>query len=52
MYVGDGYSDFFPATQADSVFAIGGSVLGEECSRNGVAFTSMTDFSAISKILE
>ncbi len=51
VYVGDGYSDFYPATRADAVFAVAGSVLERECRKNGVRFTPFASFAQISAFL-
>jgi HAD superfamily phosphoserine phosphatase-like hydrolase len=44
VYAGDGYSDFYPASRADKVFAVADSVLARECMKNGVRFTPFTNF--------
>ncbi len=52
IYVGDGYSDLYPSSSADAVFAVRGSVLETECRKNGVAFSSFESFESVSELLE
>lgn len=51
IYVGDGYSDLYPATRADAVFAVIGSVLERECKKNSVAFTPFASFGQILELV-
>jgi 2-hydroxy-3-keto-5-methylthiopentenyl-1-phosphate phosphatase len=44
VYAGDGYSDFYPASKADTAFAVRGSVLERQCKANGIHCVTFEDF--------
>jgi 2,3-diketo-5-methylthio-1-phosphopentane phosphatase len=50
LYVGDGRSDFCPASIADMIFAR--SQLAQLCRENGVEYTEFRDFQDVIRVLE
>jgi 2-hydroxy-3-keto-5-methylthiopentenyl-1-phosphate phosphatase len=51
VYIGDGWSDFAPASRCDVVFAVEGSTLARMCGKNGVACTEFTQFDEVTRKL-
>jgi 2,3-diketo-5-methylthio-1-phosphopentane phosphatase len=52
VYVGDSTSDMPAAASADIRFAVKGSRLAEFCEREGIEYTSITDFAPVTVLVE
>jgi 2-hydroxy-3-keto-5-methylthiopentenyl-1-phosphate phosphatase len=51
LYIGDGLSDFAPASIADMVFAVKGSTLEKKCRNDGIAYRSFDDFEEVKNFM-
>ncbi|MDE1839598.1 MAG: MtnX-like HAD-IB family phosphatase [Thaumarchaeota archaeon] len=51
LYIGDGLSDFAPASLADMIFAVKGSSLEKKCRNDGIAYKPFNDFDEIKNFL-
>ncbi len=51
VYAGDGPSDLYPAMKAEVAFAVAGSALEKQLSKNGTRFASFESFSTVSRLV-
>lgn len=51
LYIGDGISDFAPASIADMVFAVKGSTLEKKCRNDGMAYRSFNSFEEVKNFI-